>query len=165
MADILIWAFTIILFSCGLAGTLVPFLPGTIIISCGVLWQGIMGTVHLTWWQWLGFVPLIFAGLVIDKITGGVGARAFGSAKAGIIGALLGIIIAPFIMTPLLGLILGPFLGALVGEIIFSKKKLRPAMKAGAGATLGVISGIALEFLIGIMIISWFMLCYFVFPQ
>lgn len=164
MADILIWTLTIILFSCGLAGTLIPFLPGTIIITCGVLWQGIMGTVHFSWWQWLIFVPLVFAGLVIDKVTGGAGAKLFGSARAGIIGALAGIIIGPLLLTPILGLILGPFIGALAGEVVFSKKKLRHAFKAGTGATIGVLSGIALEFLIGVMIICWFLLCYFVLP-
>lgn len=161
--DYLIWIPTIILFTLGLIGTIIPFMPGTLFISAGVLWQGIMGNATLTWWQWLILALMLAFGLIIDKVTGGVGARMFGSAKSGIIGALLGAIIGSIFFTPIIGILVCPFAGALLGEIIFSRKQIAPAIKAGAGATLGMISGIALEFLNGVLMISWFLICYFLF--
>lgn len=160
--EYLIWIPTIVLFITGLVGTIIPFMPGIVLIAAGILWQGIMGTSHLAWWHWATFVLLLAVGLVIDKVTGGVGAKVFGSARAGIIGALLGVFIGPVVMSPIIGLFVGPFLGALAGELIFSRKKLAAASKAGAGATLGMLAGIALEFLVGILMICWFLFCYFV---
>lgn len=163
ISSLLIWSVTILLFLTGLAGTVVPFLPGILVIAAGAVWQGVMGDRHIPWWGWAVLTLMVAGGMVFDKISGGLGAHKFGSTKAGIIGALLGALIGPFLFTPLVGLIVAPFLGAVIGELVFARQTPGQAAKAGTGATLGMLTGLAFEFLTGLMMISWFFACYYLF--
>lgn len=157
----LIWVVTIALFVAGLAGTLIPFVPGILLIGAGTVWQGVLGTQSLTWWQWLILSILIAGGFITDKVLGGVGAKTFGASKSGVIGAIVGAILGSLFLTPLIGLTIAPFLGALIAELAFARTGIPAAAKAGTGATLGMLSGMALEFLVGLLIISLFLLFYF----
>ena len=51
LSETLIWCVTLLLFGMGLIGTLIPMLPGIIIIAAGCIWQGIMGSHSLAWWE------------------------------------------------------------------------------------------------------------------
>lgn len=163
MSEPLVWSITLLLFGLGLIGTLIPMLPGIIIIAMGCIWQGIMGSTPLSWWEWTVLALLAAGGLVVDKISGGLGAKRFGSTVAGIWGAIIGAFIGSILFSPIVGLLFMPFLGALVAEIIFARKNLRTAFKAGAGATMGMLTGLLLEFTCGLLIIAWFCSCYFLF--
>ena len=50
LSETLVWCVTLLLFGMGLIGTLIPMLPGIIIIAAGCIWQGVMGSRHLAWW-------------------------------------------------------------------------------------------------------------------
>lgn len=161
----LIWSVTAMLFIAGLAGTLIPFIPGILLIGAGLIWQGAMGDQSLSWWQWLSLGFLVALGFAFDKISGGIGAKTFGGSKAGVIGAIAGAILGSIFFTPLIGLTVAPFGGALIGELLFARKPFPSAAKAGTGAALGVLAGLAIEFLIGLLIICWFLTCAFLLPK
>lgn len=163
MPESIVLTITLLLFGLGLGGTLVPLFPGIIVIATGCLWQGVMGNQALSWWEWAVLALLVAVGMVIDKISGGMGAKKMGSTAAGIWGAIIGAIVGSILFTPIVGLLLMPFLGALTAEIIFAGKDLRAAFKAGAGATLGMFVGLLLEFIVGVMMIVWFWSCCFLF--
>lgn len=163
LSETLIWSVTLLLFGMGLIGTLIPMLPGIIIIAAGCVWQGVMGSRPLAWWEWAVLAVLVAGGLVIDKLSGGMGAKKFGSTAAGIWGAIIGAIVGSIFFTPVVGLLVMPFLGALLAELIFAQKDLAAAFKAGSGAALGMLTGLLLEFTCGLLIIAWFCSCYFLF--
>ena len=52
LSETLVWCVTLLLFGMGLIGTLIPMLPGIIIIAAGCVWQGAMGRENLAWWEW-----------------------------------------------------------------------------------------------------------------
>lgn len=43
LSETLVWCVTLLLFGMGLIGTLIPMLPGIMIIAAGCVWQGVMG--------------------------------------------------------------------------------------------------------------------------
>ena len=90
LSETLVWCVTLLLFGMGLIGTLIPMLPGIIIIAAGCVWQGAMGRENLAWWEWTVLALLVAGGMVIDKLSGGMGAKKFGSTAAGIWGAIIG---------------------------------------------------------------------------
>jgi len=92
-----------------------------------------------------------------------MGAKKFGSTAAGIWGAIIGAVVGGILFTPIVGLLFMPFLGALLAELIFARKDIMAAFKAGSGAALGMLTGLLLEFTCGLLIIAWFCSCYFLF--
>lgn len=75
LSETLVWCVTLLLFGMGLIGTLIPMLPGIIIIAAGCVWQGAMGRENLAWWEWTVLALLVAGGMVIDKLSGGMGAK------------------------------------------------------------------------------------------
>ena len=147
----------------GLIGTLIPMLPGIMIIAAGCVWQGVMGRENLAWWEWTVLALLVAGGMVIDKLSGGMGAKKFGSTAAGIWGAIIGAVAGSLLFSPITGLLFMPFLGALLAELIFARKNIMNAFRAGSGAALGMLAGLLLEFTCGLLIIAWFCSCCFLF--
>ena len=185
LSETLVWCVTLLLFGMGLIGTLIPMLPGIIIIAAGCVWQGVMGRENLkdgvlvlggrcvwqgvmgrenlAWWEWTVLALLVAGGMVIDKLSGGMGAKKFGSTAAGIWGAIIGAVAGSLLFSPIVGLLFMPFLGALLAELIFARKDIMDAFRAGSGAALGMLAGLLLEFTCGLLIIAWFCSCCFLF--
>ncbi len=157
-----VWSITLFIFAVGMVGTILPVLPGILIILAGCIWQGCMGEQSIAWWGWTVLGILVVAGLITDKIAGAMGAKKFGSSKAGVWGALIGAIVGiPF--SPLVALFVTPFLGAVIAELIFARQDIKASLKAGGGATLGMLVGILMEVTCGLALIAWFCACYFCF--
>ena len=152
LSETLVWCVTLLLFGMGLIGTLIPMLPGIIIIAAGCVWQGVMGKENLAWWEWTVLALLVAGGMVIDKLSGGMGAKKFGSTAAGIWGAMIGAVAGSLLFSPIVGLLFMPFLGALLAELIFARKDIMDAFRAGSGAALGMLAGLLLEFTCGLLI-------------
>lgn len=75
LSETLVWCVTLLLFGMGLIGTLIPMLPGIIIIAAGCVWQGAMGRENLAWWEWTVLALLVAGGMVIDKLSGRHGSQ------------------------------------------------------------------------------------------
>lgn len=152
---ILILIFIVILMAAGLAGTILPLLPGPILIFGGaflyILFFG-AGKVGVEIIITLGIIALI--SFLFDFIAGGIGAKKFGASRSGIIGAILGGIIGLFIGN-IFGLILGPLFGAFLAEIV-AGRSFREAGKAGIGAFIGFLGGTVMRFVLGFIMILIF---------
>ncbi|MFA5384354.1 MAG: DUF456 domain-containing protein [Eubacteriales bacterium] len=146
----------IILFVIGLAGTILPVLPGAPIIFLGMIVYGLLtGFSNLTWgffiWQAL-FTVLTFA---IDYIASMWGTRRHGGSKTALWGSAVGMIIAIPLLGPA-GIILGPFLGAFLGELLVSRTP-EQALRTGVGSLIGLIGGSVMKLAIEITMIIWFL--------
>jgi len=123
----------------GLAGILLPALPGVPLIFAGMLlaaWTGGFAKISVFTVVVLGVLTAI--AVIADVLATLLGAKKFGASKTAIVGAGIGALAGLFFGP--VGLIAGPFLGALVGEML-SGSHWQQATHAGFGATLGFLLG------------------------
>ena len=150
--SILLYIAGAILIVLGLAGAVVPALPGIPLIMGGIwLIAAVDGYRHLGQW-WLLSIGLIGAvGLTLDLVAGALGAKRVGASKQAVSGALVGTVIGLFFGLP--GLLLGPFCGAVVGELTAGNSVLRSA-HVGVGAWLGLIFGTIIKLVASVMMVA-----------
>ena len=126
----------------GLAGCVLPVLPGVPLAYGGMLLLHITDRVQFTTTQllvWLGIVVII---QVLDYFIPLLGTKYTGGTKWGTRGCLVGTIIGLFFMP--WGIILGPFIGAVVGELLGGRETAQ-ALKSGLGSVLGFLLGTVLK--------------------
>jgi uncharacterized protein YqgC (DUF456 family) len=141
--SILLWVSGVALVLVGLAGIILPGLPGHVLILAGlVLAAWADGFTRVSGWT-LGVIALIAAAsYLVDFAGAAVGARKLGASSRAMVGAGLGTVAGLFFGLP--GIILGPFAGAVNGELTV-KPDLRQAGKAGVAAWIGFAIGTAIK--------------------
>jgi len=151
------WSVTILLFAVGMFGTVVPLLPGTTIIFAAVVVHRLMlGEARsVGWWTLGGLLILTIISHILDFVSGSLGAKKFGATRWGAIGALVGTVIGMFFFP--WGLIFGPLLGVLAGEL-YSGQGLLTAGRSTWGTIVGATAGMIVQVIIGVVMISWFLL-------
>lgn len=143
----------IILILGGLAGSLLPLLPGPPIAYIGLLIQQLRTDKPFTsnfLWIWAGIIVII---LILDYLVPIWGTKKFGGTKYGVWGCTLGFILA-FWMGPW-GVIIGPFIGAFAGEMIANQDSQR-AFRAAIGAFVGFLFSTLIK------LIACFMMLYYI---
>jgi uncharacterized protein len=143
----------ILLILAGLAGSLLPILPGPPIAWFGLLIQQLRTEPPFSakfLWIWAGIVVIT---VVLDYLIPVWGTKKFGGTKYGVWGCTIGFI-AAFWMGPI-GVIVGPFLGAFIGELIGGQTTKR-SWRAAIGSFAGFIAGSLLK------LVVCFMMLYFV---
>ncbi|HBV97603.1 MAG: hypothetical protein JL50_03850 [Peptococcaceae bacterium BICA1-7] len=145
----------VLFFAAGLAGTILPALPGAPLIWLGMLAFGLTaGFEGLGLWFFIGqglAVGLIF---FIDYAAAAWGARRYGGSRAAVWGSLAGLVLGVLFLGPL-GIVFGPFVGAVAGEVIV-QKPLAQAVQSGMGTMLGMAGGLVLKLLVEAGMIIWF---------
>ena len=142
----------VILMVVGLAGCVLPFLPGPPLCYIALLIQQLQSdppyaTDFLILWA---VITVIITGL--DFVIPIYGTKKFGGTKYGMWGCALGLF-AGIWLGPL-GIIIGPFVGALVGELLASSNSDQ-ALKAAWGSFLGFLLGTLLK-LIACFVMVWY---------
>ena len=136
----------------GLLGTIVPLIPGTILILAAAgLNHWIFDSIG--WTTLLILTALMLLAQALDIVSGSLGAKWFGATRWGAIGGILGAVVGLFF--GLFGLFLGPLVGALVGELL-GGQGLLPAGKSSWGTFVGTTAGLIGKFLIGVLMIVVF---------
>lgn len=143
--DILLLILAIICGLLGLAGCILPVLPGPPLTYVGLLllnWSGYaqFDTTSLVVWAVVTVVVTVIDFLLTPWMT-----KCFGGSKAGTWGAMLGLLVGFFIPLPFVGIILGPFLGALAGELLVARKQSGAAFKSALGAFLSFFVGTGIK--------------------
>ncbi len=152
---LLIWSGVAILLFAGLAGLILPVIPGPpLLLAAFILaaWAEQFSHVGLNTLIILSLL-CIFA-VILDFVAGALGAKRYGASKAAIWGALLGAVVG-IVFGPI-GILLGPFVGAIIGELI-NGKHLQQAGRAGFGATLGMLIGMVAKLVIGLLMLILFL--------
>lgn len=151
------WTLTIVLMLVGVAGTVLPLLPGTtIILAAAVMHHLLLGQEQsVSWWTISGLAVLTIVSYLVDFASGTIGAKWFGATRWGAIGGLVGAVVGLFF--GIIGVFVGPLVGVLVGELLGGKGIL-PAGKSTWGTLLGTGAGLILRFVIAVMMMGWFLL-------
>lgn len=150
--DIVWWAITVALVVVGLIGTLLPLVPGAVLILCGAV-VGHFAVGAVGWGTLIGLTLLMILAQVVDLVSGSLGAKWFGATRWGAIGAIFGAVIGLFF--GIIGILVGPLIGALVGELL-GGRGLLPAGKSTWGTFLGTTAGILGKFAISLIMVVWF---------
>lgn len=125
----------------GLAGCVLPLLPGTpLIFAAAVVHRLWFGAAGAPWWVLGTLLLLMLLSIAAEHLAGMFGAQALGATRRGMIGAVVGGVAGLFFGP--VGILLGPFAGAVAGELT-GGRELRASARAGAGAAIGVLAGTA----------------------
>ena len=154
----LLYALAALLAAVGLAGIVVPALPGLPLVFAGMLlaaWAGGFEEINVWVVVLLGLLTLL--SLAVDFWATAHGARRVGASRKAMAGAVLGTFAGLFFFP--VGLLLGPFAGALADELLHGRE-WRHAAKVGFGTWLGVVLAVVLKLglafaMIGIFAIAW----------
>ncbi len=158
-----IWTSVVLLLVTGFLGTFLPVLPGTTLILAGaLLFYFTMGmeSSGLAWQGLVGIGVLYALSILLDWLSGALGAKWFGSSKWGVVGAVVGGIAGLFFGLP--GLILGPIVGVFVFEIFVAKKEVKEAGHSTVGTVVGGLAGIVGRVALALGMIAWFVVDVFV---
>jgi hypothetical protein len=142
----------------GLVGTVVPALPGVLLV---------FGGLFLAAWS-EGFTRVGVAGLTIigilaalafaaDFVASLLGAKRVGASPRALFGATVGGIVGIFFGIP--GLLLGPFLGAVLGEL-WARGGFAKAGRVGVGTWIGLVAAAVAKVVIAFAMIATFLAFY-----
>jgi len=122
----------------GLAGSILPILPGPPLSFIGLFLLALLKHFSAPLTPALVIILAIVTILVIvmDYIFPLLGAKRYGASKWGVWGSLLGMAIGIF-WSPF-AMLMGAFIGAVVAEWLVGKKK-REALRAGWGVMMGTL--------------------------
>jgi hypothetical protein len=138
-----LWIIAVLMVIVGIAGTVLPALPGVALVFAGILLAAwIDGFTVISGWTVGVLAALTAVGLVVDYVAQVMSAQRAGATPLGIAGAAIGTVVGIF--TGLIGLLFMPLAGAAVGEFIAHRDMLR-AGKVGIATWVGLLVGAVLK--------------------
>jgi uncharacterized protein YqgC (DUF456 family) len=155
----LLWILAILLVVVGVAGTVLPALPGAPLVFVGLL--------VAAWaegFDKVGWFPLTLIGILTllalgaDLIASNLGAKRVGASWLAVAGAAIGVFAGAFFGIP--GVLLGPFVGAFLGEYL-SRRDWTQARRAGIATWIGFILGTAAKLALIFAMLGVFVVAYF----
>lgn len=156
MPEPLVWSIAFVLIVLGLAGSVIPGLPGAPLILLAAVIHKVYLPGYLTWWAVAALAALSIASVVMDTAFAAAGGKKFGASNWGVLGAGIGATAGIFFGP--LGLLAGAVLGAVVLELALAGKALGPAVGAGAGAALGILASTAGKLVTALLMAALFAL-------
>ncbi len=151
---IVLWILAIVLIAVGVAGTVLPAIPGATMVFGGIAlaaWADGFTRIPV----WVVVVVGVLAALtwVIDLAAAAAGAKRMGASPWAIFGAAVGTIVGIF--TGFVGLLFLPLAGAALGEYL-AKRDLRRAGQVGVATWLGLLIGTAAKVAIVFAMLGFF---------
>jgi len=149
----------------GLAGIVLPALPGVPLVFAGLLvaaWADGFQHVGVAMLVVLGLLTLL--SLAVDLWATALGARRVGASRLAVFGAIIGTL-AGVLFAPV-GLFVGPFAGAALGELVTLRRLdtagIGQATRVGIGTWLGIVFGVALKLMLAFAVLGLFALAWVV---
>jgi uncharacterized protein YqgC (DUF456 family) len=155
MSETIGWILSLALILAGLAGIFLPALPGLPLVWLGILAHKLFIPGILSWWTVVLLGLLTGVAVAVEWLSGAWGARAFGSSKWGMWGALTGGVVGLFFgFIP--GLLIGPLVGAFLFEWLIGRRKKREAGKAMVGVAAGIVVSGLFKLGTALVMVVWF---------
>ena len=152
MNNALLWILSTGLILVGLAGIVLPALPGTVFVLAGiVLGAWIDDFTRVGWFAVAAVAVLAVLAWLMDYVAALLGAKRAGASRQALIGAALGTVAG--ILMGLVGVLVMPLVGAAVGEFI-ARRDHAQAVKVGISTWLGLLAGMLAKFVLAFMMIG-----------
>jgi len=154
----------ILLVVIGIAGTILPMLPGVPLVFAGLLlaaWTDGFDKVSILTIVIIGVIATM--AWAVDFFASIVTAKKVGASKYALWGAGIGAIIG--IAGGIVGLIVGPAIGAIIGELIAhkntGKEAASKATTVGIAAGLGFVLALAVKIVLVLIMLAVFAYAYY----
>jgi uncharacterized protein YqgC (DUF456 family) len=168
------WLASFALIAVGVAGTVLPMLPGTALVLAGILLGAwIDGFAKVSGWT-LGVIGVLaLLAWATDYVAAMLGARKAGASRLALVGAAVGTVLG--VLTGFVGLLFMPLLGAMAGE--YWSQRQRPgfgaltsdhaaagqqAAKVGVATWIGLLLGTVVKLVLVFLMIGLFAAAYWV---
>jgi uncharacterized protein YqgC (DUF456 family) len=149
-----LWIVAVALIVVGVIGTVLPALPGAILVFAGVvLGAWIDDFTRISGWTLLVLGILTLLSWAIDYVAALAGAKKAGASRQALIGAAIGTVAGVF--TGFVGLLFLPLVGAAAGEYLAQRELLR-AGRVGIATWLGMLVGTVLKVAVVFLMIGIF---------
>jgi uncharacterized protein YqgC (DUF456 family) len=150
--SLLLYVLGVVALLVGLAGVVLPVLPGSVLLFVGALLVAWAGDFALVGWPTLVVAGVLAAAIwAVDWVAAALGAKASGASRWAVVGATLGLLVGLFLGP--LGFILGPAVGAVLLEY-WQDPDFERALKAGAGTFVGFLLGSVVKVALGFVLVG-----------
>jgi uncharacterized protein len=142
----------------GIAGTVLPVIPGVLFVFGGLLvaaWAEDFTRVGLVGMTVVGLLAAM--AFLADFVASLAGAKRVGASPKALVGAALGGITGVFFGLP--GILLGPFIGAFVGELL-ARGGFAQAGKVGFGTWIGLLVAAIAKLVLAFLMVGVFSIFY-----
>ena len=151
----LLWVAAIALVAIGVAGTVLPALPGATLVFAGIaLAAWIDDFTRIPMWLLVLLGVLTAMAWVADYVAAAAGAKRAGASRYAVVGAVIGSVAGIF--SGLWGLLFMPLVGAAIGEYV-AQRDLRRAGKVGIATWIGLLLGAAAKVAIVLTMVGIFL--------
>lgn len=154
MLTIALWSAVVVLMVLGVAGVVLPVLPGTVLIFAAILLGAwIDDFARISGWTVGVAAVLMVISVICDYVAAALGAKRVGASRQAVIGAATGTLLGIF--SGLWGLIFMPLVGAAVGEYLVLRD-LQRAGRVGMATWVGLLLGTAVKIAIAFTMLGMF---------
>ena len=154
MTDIVLWTLSAVLITAGVAGTVLPVLPGTVLVLGGiVLGAWIDDFTRVGWGTLAAITALAVLAWALDYVAGLLGARRAGASRQALLGAAIGTVVGLFM--GLVGVLFMPLVGAALGEYL-ARRDQRQALTVGVSTWVGIMVGLIAKVVLAFVMIGIF---------
>jgi uncharacterized protein len=152
--DTLWWLVSTALILLGLAGIVLPALPGTLLVWAGIALGAWIDDFQRVGWFAVGAVTfLAILAFVLDYVSAVLGAKRVGASRQAIWGAAIGTVAGIFM--GIVGVFVMPLVGAAAGEYLARREHGR-ALHVGVATWLGLMAGMLAKFVLAFVMIGIF---------
>lgn len=150
------WIASAALILIGLAGTVLPLLPGTLLV-----WSGVLLGAWIDDFTRVGVGTMVIISALaavawaLDFVAGLMGAQRAGASKLALAGAAIGTVVG--ILMGLVGVLFMPLVGAAVGEY-WAQKDQQRAAKVAFSTWLGLMAGIVAKVVLSFVMVGIFLI-------
>ena len=152
--DSLLWVLAAGLIVLGLLGTVLPVLPGTLLVLAGVIlgaWIDDFARVGVGTVVLIGVLAVL--AWLLEWAAGLLGAQRAGASRQALLGAAIGTVLG--LALGLVGVLFMPLLGAAVGEFLARRDQHR-ALKVGLATWLGLLAGMLAKVVLAFTMVGVF---------
>lgn len=154
MTETLWWLLSAALILVGLAGTVLPALPGTALVLAGIALGAWIDDFTRVSGAVVGAVAVLAVlAWVLDYVAALLGAKRAGASRQALVGAALGTVAGLFM--GLVGVLFMPLVGAAIGEYLAQRDRQR-AVNVGVATWLGLLAGLLAKVVLACMMVGVF---------
>jgi uncharacterized protein YqgC (DUF456 family) len=160
MTTTALWILAAALMLVGLAGIVLPALPGVPLLFAGMVVAAAIDDFQRIGWVTVSILgALTVIAFVVDIFAASIGAKRVGASGRAVWGAAIGTVIGIFFGVA--GLLLGPFVGAVIGELS-AHGRVAQAGRVGVATWLGLVLGTIVKLALACSMLGIFALAFFI---